>query len=165
MHADRLGLALERERLDRLDVHGVPDQPVGRVPEQDLAGAGRLLEAGRDVDGVARREPLARARVARHHLAGVDAGAHRDLDAPLGHQVDVQTGERVAHLDGRAHGPQRVVLVHHRDAEDGHDGVTDELLDRAAVPLDDGAHLVEVAGHDAAQRLGVEPLAERSRAA
>ena len=62
VHDDRLGLALERERLDRLDVHGVADQLVGRVPEQDLAGAGRLLEAGRDVDGVARREPLARAR-------------------------------------------------------------------------------------------------------
>ena len=63
-----------------------------------------------------------------------------------------------------AHGAQRVVLADGRHAEDGHHGVADELLDRAAVPLDRGARDVEVARHQRAQRLGVEPLAERGRA-
>src|SRR5207253_2245395 len=39
----------------------------------------------------------------------------------------------------------------------------DELLDGAAVPLEGGAHLVEVAGHQAPERLRVEPLTERRR--
>jgi hypothetical protein len=58
-----------------------------------------------------------------------------------------------------AHGAQGVVLVHLRDAEDGHDGVADELLDGAAVPLDHGAHRLVVAGHDRSELLGVHALA------
>ena len=45
-----------------------------------------------------------------------------------------------------------------RDAEDGHHRVADELLDGAAVRLERGAHLLEVARHDAPDRLGVDPL-------
>ncbi len=65
-HADEavgghgLGLALELERLDLLDVDVVANEPVREVAEQDLLGTGSLLEAGGDVDGVARHEPLAR---------------------------------------------------------------------------------------------------------
>ena len=65
----------------------------------------------------------------------------------------VQVGERVAHLDGRANGAERVVLVDGRDPEDGHHRVADVLLDGAAVALDHGAHRVEVAGH---QRPGTD---------
>jgi hypothetical protein len=36
----------------------------------------------------------------------------------------------------RAHGAERVVLVQDRYAEDGHDRVANELLDRASVALD-----------------------------
>ena len=50
------------------------------------------------------------------------------------------------------HGPQRVVLVHDRDAEDGHHGVADELLDAAAVALDDRLHPLEVAWRGASRR-------------
>src|SRR5947209_14825840 len=49
------------------------------------------------------------------------------------------------------------------DSEDGHHGIADELLDRPSVPLDDCAHLLEVASHEAAQRLGIGPLAQRRR--
>ena len=45
-------------------------------------------------------------------------------------------GERVADRERRAHRPLGIVLVRDRRAEDGHDGVADELLDRAAVPLE-----------------------------
>ncbi len=51
-----------------------------------------------------------------------------------------------------------------RDPEDGHDGVADELLDGAAVALEDDAQVLEVAPHARAQRLRVGRLAERSRA-
>src|SRR5438874_2163499 len=56
-----------------------------------------------------------------------------------------------------------VVLVDVRDAEDGHDGVADELLHCAAVALDRSAHGLVPPAHQAAQRLGIEALAELRR--
>ena len=55
----------------------------------------------------------------------------------------------------------RVVLMRRGDAEHRHHRVADELLHRAAVPLDRLRHGVEVAHHDAPERLGVQALAER----
>ena len=78
----RLRLALELERLDRLDVDGVADQPVRQVAEEHLLLAGGLLEPRGDVDRVAGHEALARRRVAGDDLAGVHAGAVREPDAP-----------------------------------------------------------------------------------
>jgi hypothetical protein len=49
-------------------------------------------------------------------------------------------------------------------AEDGHDGVADELLHRPAVPLEDVGAGLRVAVEHAVQALRVEPLAERRRA-
>ena len=46
----------------------------------------------------------------------------------------VQRGERELRLVGGPDRPQRVVLVQLRQPEDGHDRVTDELLDRRPVP-------------------------------
>src|SRR5262245_87670 len=43
-----------------------------------------------------------------------------------------------------------------RYAEDLHDFVTDELLHGPPMALDDGPHLIEVAGHDSSHRLGIE---------
>ena len=86
-HADepvggnRLGLPLQAQRLDLLDLDVVADERVRERPDQDLALAGCLLEAGRDVDRIAGDEPLARGRVAGDHLARVDAGAVREADA------------------------------------------------------------------------------------
>ena len=102
-HADepvggyRLGLALQLERLDLLDLDVVADEPVRQRAEKDLALAGRLLEAGRDVDRVAGDEPLARGRVAGDDLARVDAGAVREADAVGRLELDVELLERRLH--------------------------------------------------------------------
>ena len=45
----------------------------------------------------------------------------------------VEDDEASAHLVGRAHRPERVVLVGDRDTEDRHHRIADELLDRSAV--------------------------------
>ena len=45
-----------------------------------------------------------------------------------------------------------------------HHGVADVFLDGAAVVLDDVAHLVEIARHETAQRLGIYPFADSGRA-
>ena len=71
---DRLRLALERERLDLHHLGLVAYEPVGQLAEQHLTLPGGLLEARRDVDGVAGHEPLSGRRVAGDDLTGVDAG-------------------------------------------------------------------------------------------
>ena len=60
----------------------------------------------------------------------------------------------VAHLDRRPNRAQRVVLVDLREPEDGHRRVADELLDRAAVALEDRAELGVVARHDSRRTSG-----------
>ena len=104
--------------------HRVADELLRLLPDQDLAGLGALLEPRRDVDGVARDERVA--------LAGDDlARVHADPRP----QPDRRDGR--PQLDRGANSPERVVLVRLRDAEDRHHGVADELLDRAAVALED----------------------------
>ena len=134
--SDRLRLALQRQRLHLLDDHGVANQAVGRLPKQDLRLGCRLLQTGRDVHGVAGHQSLAGARVAGDDLAGIHAGAvdeHHSL-ATLELEVDALQG--LLHVGRRADRPQRVVLVSGGQPEDRHHGIADELLDRAAVPLE-----------------------------
>jgi hypothetical protein len=50
-----------------------------------------------------------------------------------------------------------------RHPEDGHHGVADVFLDRAAVTLDHLAHAREVAAHHVTQRFWVQLLAQRGR--
>src|SRR5262249_48062773 len=52
-----------------------------------------------------------------------------------------------------------VVLVHDRHAEHGHHRVADELLDHAAVALDDNPRRLVIARKHSAEGLRIEPLA------
>ena len=72
--------------------------------------------------------------------------------------------DRVAQLDRGAHRAERVVLGGDRDAEHGHHRVAHELLDRAAVALEDHARGLVVAPHEGAQRLRIGAVADRGRA-
>jgi hypothetical protein len=74
---DRLGLALQTEGCHRLDIDRVPDEAVGRLTEEYLAGGRRLLEAGRHVHGVPADEALSGRRIASDHLAGVHPDPRR----------------------------------------------------------------------------------------
>ena len=96
-------------------------------------------------------------------LARVHAGARDDRHAPRALELLVQRLQALPHLQRGADGAQGVVLVQLRDAEDGHHRIADELLDHAAVTLDDDLHLVEVPGDEPAQRLRVELLPEAHR--
>ena len=106
----------------------------------------------------------ARVGVAGDDLAARDADPDLEPHAVGALELLVQHGESIAHVGGRAQRPQRVVLVHDRSAEHGHDRVADELLHGAAVMLERHAHLVEVAGEHAPHQLRVARLAEVRRA-
>jgi len=128
----RFGLALQRERLHRLDLGRVADERERRLADQHLARLRRPLQPRRHVHSVAGRQPFFGTR---HHLAG------RDADPSL----DFEPGQGLLHLDRGPAGPQSVVLMRYGDAEDGHHCVADELFNRAPVTLDHGLHLVEEA--------------------
>ena len=59
------------------------------------------------------------------------------------------------------HGPARVVLVGDGGAEERHDAVAEELVDRALVAVHLGQHEVEGAAHEPVHLLGVEALGQR----
>ena len=86
-----------------------------------------------------------------------------ELATTLGQGPEPELRECVAHLRCRPHCAQRVVLVCGRHAEDRHDGIADELLDRSPVVLDDCLHPSEVAREQLAERLGVDRLPQLGR--
>ena len=162
--SDRLAFALDHETIERLGSNHVAHEPVCVASQEDLARLRRLLQAGRDVHRVAGDQPLAGDWVAGDHLTGVHPGAHLDPNPVVPRQLFVQGRQLLAHGVRRRHRSKRVVLVQLRDAEDRHHRVADELFHHAAVALDDAAHRVEISFHDSAQGLGIQALAERSRA-
>ena len=85
--------------------------------------------------------------------AGAQVG-RADLVAERGHGRD--------EVERRPDGALGVVLGRGRRAPDGHDGVADELLDRAAVALDQASARVEVAREQLARLLGVAALRRAS---
>ena len=88
-------------------------------------------------------------------LAGRDADP--DLELAL-------LGERVADRERRAHRALGVVLVRDRRAEHRHDGVADELLDRAAEALELRADARVVRLEQPPHVLGVHRLRPRREA-
>ena len=160
---DGLGLPLEHQRLYLDDLDAVADEPVRELSEQHLLLTGRLLEPSRHVDRVARHQSLVGRRVAGDDLARVDARPVGELDAVVAVELDVELLERRLHSRGGPYRAEGVVLVEPGEAEDGHHGVADELLDHATVALELSSHRVEVARHHLAQRLGVERLSEACR--
>ena len=77
-------------------------------------------------------------------------------------ELVVQGREAVAHLERGSQRPQRIVLVQDGSPEDGHHGVADELLDRAAMAFERCPHLVVVARHHAPHQLGSRTSPRRS---
>ena len=114
----------------------------------DRAGSERVI--ARDHDRADAHEPklvdeaFVEQRVHQRILARRHARPRPDGDAPLRRELLVQGGEGASHVGRGANGAQRIVLVQVRQAEHGHDGVADELLDPPAVPLDHAAHLLPV---------------------
>jgi hypothetical protein len=161
VRGQRRRLPLRLERRQSFHGHRVAHEAQRFRPDEDLVRLRCLLEACGDIHGIAGREALLGSG---HDLACVDPDPHRKRRAEVAFELGVQAFECHRELRGRPHGPQRVVLVDVRDAEDGHDGVADELLDRPSVPLDHPAGELEVACENAAQALRVEPLAECGRA-
>ena len=142
----RLGLPLGGHGL----LLGVLDRPlrraVGRLPDEDAAGRGGVLETERGDDDVARGHPLA-GRVGRRRDRRTPRRSltpTRTCRSSRG-SSPVQLLDRLTDLEGREHRTLGVVAVGDGGAEEGHHGVADVLLDMAAEALDLAPHGLEVA--------------------
>ncbi len=160
---DRRALPLELELLDGIGGHRIARETVRLLSDQDLSRGSRCLQPLRDVDRIPRHEGLGVSRIACDHLTGVYARPHRNLEPECTLELLVEARDGVPQLDGGSYRSHRVVLVERRNAKDRHHGVADELLDGAAVTLEDCARLLEVPGHDAAHPLRILVLADAGR--
>ncbi len=161
---DRIGLALQLQVGGRFEPEGVPCGEVRAFPSQDGARFSGLLQSRRDVHRIARDDHLLdRTSDGRDDVSGVDPDPdlHRDPMALL--EVAVQVLQPGEHVEPRVEGSLGIVFPDDRHAEDGHDGVADELLDRPPPGLDHRRHGREVGREEDSKPFRVQALAERGR--
>ena len=123
---------------------------LGRLAREDRARFGRRLDARSRVDEVAGNHPLVGGAERHRSLTGEDAGA--------GAQQGIDLRDRGSEVEGGPDGPFGVVLLRDRRTPDRHHGVADELLDRAAVPLDHRAGNDEIPAQELPRVLRVAPF-------
>ena len=139
---------------------------VGRFRDQDLERRGILFHGRRDRHRVAGQDVLADAAPRRRRPRRWRSPVRTTSRTP---QVCSSSSFRVGQRALGSPRPPRPPGARRRRAgigqpEDRDDRVADDLLDRAAMRLEDGPHLIEIEGQDLAQGLGIEALAERRRA-
>jgi hypothetical protein len=132
-HAEGRRLPLHRDRVELLEDESVADRAPRPFADHQPVARRHRLQPARRVDDVA-RDRLADLRPRSegdHGLSGRHGDPDRDrlVVSPelLEPGEQVQTGED---------GPLRIVVVRRRSTEDAHRGVADELVERAAEPLD-----------------------------
>ena len=125
----RAGLALEGLLAGLLEDHGHARGALGRFADQDRARGRDGLEPARGVDEVTRDHALVRGSERHGCFAGQHACPRLDPGS--------EGADRVDELEPGSDGSLGIVLVGRRRAPDGHHGIADELLDRAAVASDD----------------------------
>ena len=163
---DRLVSAAHLDDAGRLDAHVARHQPRGGLADDDRADLGALLQAGRDVRGVADGGVVRLKLVADpadDDRAGVHADAYRHLGPELLGEAGALLLEPALDPERREGGPPGVVLVRDRGAEQGHETVAHELADPAAVPLDFGLAQIEEPIDEREQPLGAETLGQAGR--
>ena len=153
---DRRLLALEDLLAGRLEDDRPAGRALGGLADEDGARLGGRLEAAGGVDQVARDHALVRGADRDGGFAGQDAGPGLDRGA--------EGLDRVDELHRGPDGSFGVVFVGGWRAPDGHHGVADELLDRAAVAIHDVAGQVEVAGQELAGLLGIAAFGQGGEA-
>ena len=155
---DELLAALGVDRLQGVVANGATGGGEGGRAHEHLAGLGGGLQAVGRVHHVAHRGVVAAgAQRAHQHLARVHADAHADVDVELGRV----RRQRLLHAQRGAHGALGVVLVGGGRAEEGDDGVADDLVHPPAEGVDVGHQPLEAPVDEVLHLLRVARLGER----
>ena len=145
-------------RLDGLGAAVVDDlvgRTIGRLPDENAVDRRRRLQPSSRVDDIARRHPLARLRP----RAEIDQRLTRVHGDP--HLHALLLARPVPDRERRPHRPLRIVLVRDRRPEQRHHRIADELLHRAAEPLQLRTQPLVVRAQDRLHVLRVELLGTR----
>ena len=132
------------------------------LADEHAARGRQRLQPRRRVHDVAHRRVVGAGERADEHLAGVDADAHLDAVAGSSAPCSATNAASVSCIRSAGpDGPLGVVLVGDRGAEQGDDGVAEQLVDAPAERLDVGDEALEARLDQALHRLGVEVLGQR----
>src|SRR5262249_2234473 len=160
MDGHRLGLALEGQRIEGLEVEGVPGEEIRSVTHECLPARGRRLEPGRGVDGVA-RDGVGRvltAEMTGHDAPGVDSDAKGDLAAKAPGPARIRRAPPGGETGG-GRGPRRgTVLGGGGSTNPGNAGVPHVFSHNPAVALDARRHLAEQIVLEGPYVLGIQAL-------
>ena len=133
-------------------------KPGERLGDQDGPRRGELLHARGEVRRLAHRAVVhaqVAADSAHHYLAGIHAHADLHTEAETALQTDGESADRLLHPERGIAGSDGVVFMGHRRAEQRHDAVTHDLVDRALVAVDGLHHALEHGIENQACFLGV----------
>ena len=135
----------------------------GLSDEDPVDGCRRLEPRGRvdDVPGSHSFPELRPGAESDERFARVDGNSHLELEGRI---ALVELGDCRADRESGPNGALGIVLVRHRSAEERHDGIADELLNRAAVTLELVAEARVVRREQRANVLGIELLGARGKA-
>ena len=128
-----------------------------RLADEDGTRLCEALDAGGGVDEIARDHPLALGAEGDRGLAREYGGARGERRSP---ELGAERGDCGNEVESRAYCSLGVVLPRGRRAPYRHDRVADELLDLAAVALDDRVRDLGVAREQVAHLLDVTLLRE-----
>ncbi len=160
---DRLHLALDGHRGACLGLEQRGDFAPGVGTDHHLVFAGQAAQACRGVDRVSRHGELPGARIAapHHDPPGAGAGVHAQAAADARRHFGTDGPHGGVQLERGPHRPRRIAAPRQRHTVQRHDLVADELVDDAAMPLDDGHGLALDAHHQRLDFFRVEALVER----
>jgi hypothetical protein len=143
---------LHRDGSQGRDLHQPLHQPEGVGRQEDAPSGGELFHAGREMRCLAHGRVIHVQIIAdrpHHDCAGVETDAHLHGDA-MGAARFVGIGpDRGLHGEGRIAGPEGMVLMRNRGAEQRHNAIPHDLVDRP---------LVAVHGRHHAFQDGIEEL-------
>ncbi len=100
-----LAFPLQRERLDTLGAHGIPDEHVSAFSEQDITWLRGLLEPSGDVYSIAEDKGSIRVAFGDHDLARVNARAGAEPHAEIPLELLAESLEPLTHLSGGTNRP------------------------------------------------------------
>ena len=162
----RLGDAAHGERPQIAQAEVAGHEPRRVLRQVGRPRLGELLHPLRETDRVALRRVVHAEIVADpadDHLARVETHAHREVE-PLAQPELVRVAPELARqVERRIARPARMVLVRDRCAEERHDAVARELIDRALETVHALGEEGEEAVHDAMPGFGVDALGELHR--
>ncbi len=141
LHRRRQPLHRDRPEWNHVDVAFGEGQRLGR--EKDLAGVRELLHPGREVGRLPHRGIVHVQIVANRaddHLAGVEAYPNPNAITVLAPDLLGKVPGRLLNSEGGIAGSDRMILVRQWRAEERHDPITHDLVDRALVEVNGFHH-------------------------